>query len=244
MYGFLFKEPFSTKNFETSVLLRPGIGKRILLIHGIACTKEVWFLYPMEYPLHYFIAYDQRGFGEGHALDGDYSFEKYVSDALAVVKHYNPDLIIGHSFGGVVAQALAYHTRKPTIILESTARPPKSLESYSVRYIRAQMWQAIWDSLLSYIFSPGMLLLAINLMRYNPAMPAMDHLNEVLNFEDFCNKDKSSGIMKVIGGKRDNLSPPPEVEYLAKCSGKNAEIYNVNHLGILYPSFVRDTLSS
>lgn len=242
MYGFIYEEPFSNGDLNTMVLVRPGINKKILLIHGIACTKEIWFAYPILFPSYYFIAYDQRGFGDGDCETKNYHFDKYVSDAISVIHKYNPDLIIGHSFGGAVAQKLSHITGIPAIILESTANPPRSLTPKYREYIHSQMVQAIWDSFLSYMFSPGLIMLAINLLKYNPDMPAMGHMAELLDFNNLCDGDKDSKIIKVMGGTRDDIATPSKVKYIAQCANRKAEIYNVNHLGILYPHFVLDSL--
>ena len=242
MYGFIFEEPFKTKNFVTTVAVRPGIGKKILLIHGIACTKEIWFVYPILFPTRYFVAYDQRGFGTGIALDNKYTFDKYVEDALAVAKHYKPDLIVGHSYGGAVAQVVSALTRIPAVILESTAYPPEGLNKESVKTIRMDMQQAISDSLLNYLASPGLILYALNILKYNPDMPAMDHLDELLDFLNLCYYDMKGDLVKIMGGLRDTIARPSAVRFIGKCAEKKVEFFDVNHLGILYPDFVRASL--
>ncbi len=242
MYGFIYEEPFKSDDFVTTVAIRPGVGKKILLIHGIACTKEIWFAYPILYPTNFLLSYDQRGFGTGITSDDDYSFVRYIDDALSVIASYKPDIIVGHSFGGTVAQVVSKKTGIPAIILQSTAEPPRSLTAESRAYMKREMQQAITDSLISYILTPGLILFALNLLKADPAMPAMKHLDEVLKFPDLCVNDSKANIIKVMGGKRDNIATPDKVEHLANCARKKAEIYDVNHLGILYPDFVRRSL--
>lgn len=246
-------EVFKTNTYETTVVKTNGRGEKILLIHGIACTKEIFFLYPLLFPEHNFIAYDLRGFGTGIAKDGDYHFDKYVDDALAIIKHYNPDKIIAHSYGGVIAQRVSYLTKKPVLLMQTSVTPPVDVKHMSTaeleRYatflktqIRYDMYQAALECSMQYLTIPFSLIELMKLMRYNPAMPAMKYLRELFDFPDMCKIDSETNAVAVFGGKRDKVVPLKYIYMLGSCVNKKPEIFNVNHLGIMYPWFVSSSV--
>ncbi len=52
------------------------------------------------------------GFGRSEALEGEYTFEKlaaWVIDLLDIIDVHEPAALVGHSFGGAVATATAWH---------------------------------------------------------------------------------------------------------------------------------------
>jgi len=236
-------ESFRHGDFETTVAVSPGNGKKILLIHGIASTKEIWFLYPILAQDNYYIAYDQRGFGTGISRDNDYHFERYVDDALAIVFKYRPSLIIGHSFGGAIAQKLSAETGIPTVILESGVYPPTEVSGRKLKQaMQMDIRTAIFESLLNYLLTPAAFIMAFKFLQYNPAMPAMGHLDELTDFKDLCIYDAAGNVVKIMGGTRDNIVTKDNVIKVGKCANKNVEFMDVNHAGILYPNFVRQSL--
>jgi pimeloyl-ACP methyl ester carboxylesterase len=88
---------------------RPEPRGRILLIPGWTGSKEDFTpLLPLLADAGYdVLTYDQRGqYESGHA--SDYSLEAYARDALHLVASGNgPAHVLGHSFGGLVAQHAA-----------------------------------------------------------------------------------------------------------------------------------------
>ena len=236
MYPLAVDEEFRVKDYRTTVLVRRAWGKRVLLIHGIACTKEIYFLYPLIFPEHTFIAYDLRGFGTGIAEGEDYHFERYVEDALAIVKKYKPNLIVGHSFGGAIAQRLSHITGIPAVLMQTAATPPEEIKKVNAKFMKSQMLQAAKESMPNYFFIPLSLAYLLPLTMANPAMPAMQHLDELTDLSTLCPEDDK--VIRVMGGLRDTVIKKEEVEKLAECSHVPPVFADVNHAGFMYPDFV------
>lgn len=91
-----------------------GEGPAVLFLHGWGLTARS---YADALPLiaatgHRVIAPALPGFGRSDALDEDYSFEAlstWVVDLLDMLDLPEPVAIVGHSFGGAVATATAWH---------------------------------------------------------------------------------------------------------------------------------------
>ncbi len=83
----------------------PADCKMIVGLHGItasagAMTEPARMLASRGW---HFIAPDMRGHGESTRANGDFSFESLLADFAENVPP-EPDLLIGHSFGGTLAQ--------------------------------------------------------------------------------------------------------------------------------------------
>jgi 3-oxoadipate enol-lactonase len=89
---------------------RAGSGPRLLFISGtggdLRVTPNV-FASPLAKAFD-LVAYDQRGLGRTDKPDVPYSMAQYADDAAALMDHLGWDdaLVIGVSFGGMVAQEL------------------------------------------------------------------------------------------------------------------------------------------
>ncbi len=87
-----------------------GAGAPILLLHGITDNGACWGRTADALAAHYTVyAPDQRGHGKSDAPLAAYTYADYVADALELLRvsgHANA-LVMGHSFGGVVALNLA-----------------------------------------------------------------------------------------------------------------------------------------
>lgn len=87
-----------------------GAGAPILLLHGITDNGACWGRTADALAAHYTVfAPDQRGHGKSDAPLGAYTYADYAADALELLRvngHANA-IVMGHSFGGVVALNLA-----------------------------------------------------------------------------------------------------------------------------------------
>lgn len=239
---------FKHDDFETTVVETcEGCTPRVLLIHGIDCTKEIFFMYPAIFPFIDFIMYDQRGFGTGIATDGDYHFDKFVQDALAVYDAFRPDYVIGHSFGGVMSQEVCVNRKTTCLAMQTTARTPW-FEKSSPSQIKALFDNAKLTALNTFflntqnIFSFAYVLSNLNKVLHNPAMPAMEHANEFLNFGNLCPRDYDKP-MGVIGGNFDEIVPRESINYLASCIKTTPVFLDVPHLGVIFPNYVFYTVN-
>ncbi|CAN5125357.1 hypothetical protein BH11ACT1_BH11ACT1_04930 [soil metagenome] len=87
-----------------------GAGAPVLLLHGVTDSAECWGSVVRHLvggrPV---VAVDARGHGRTPLGDGPYSIGALASDAAEVLRTIvgRPALVVGHSFGGLVAEELA-----------------------------------------------------------------------------------------------------------------------------------------
>jgi aminoacrylate hydrolase len=89
---------------------RDGEGPPVLLIQGVGVVGNGWR--PQIDALadrFTLIAFDNRGFGRSTIRDGTLTIERMAADALALMDSQGFDSfhVVGHSMGGVIAQAIA-----------------------------------------------------------------------------------------------------------------------------------------
>jgi 3-oxoadipate enol-lactonase len=156
-----------------------GSGPRLLFISGTGGDLRVR-PNPLEGPLvkHFTVlAYDQRGLGQSDIPGGPYSMADYGDDAAGLLDAlgWEQAMVVGVSFGGMVAQELAirHPSRVSRLVLACTSSGGGGGASYplhefvdlspSERYSRSvalsdirrdEAWQAThrseWERLLSY----------------------------------------------------------------------------------------------
>lgn len=99
----------------------PKAGRTVVALHGITANGGA-----MAEPARlmaargwHFIAPDMRGHGESSRGDGDFSFDSLLGDLAAAVPA-EPDVLIGHSFGGTLAMlgVLSGLFRPKVLVLE------------------------------------------------------------------------------------------------------------------------------
>jgi 3-oxoadipate enol-lactonase len=102
--------PTVTTRGATVAYLIEGSGPAVLLLQGVGLVGEGWR--PQIDGLRdrfTLVAPDNRGIGGSAILDGRLTIEAMAADALAVMDAAGFDRfhVVGHSMGGVIAQALA-----------------------------------------------------------------------------------------------------------------------------------------
>jgi 3-oxoadipate enol-lactonase len=103
--------PFATINGLELYFERAGAGPPLLFVSGTGGDLRVKpnvFDGPLPKAFD-LLAYDQRGLGRTSKPDEPYSMAQYADDAATLLDHVGWDraLVIGVSFGGMVAQELA-----------------------------------------------------------------------------------------------------------------------------------------
>jgi len=90
---------------------RRGEGPRLLFISGTASDLRMKpNVFDGPFPRHFdTLAYDQRGLGQTSKPDRPYSMAEYAQDAAGLMQAigWGSALVVGVSFGGMVAQELA-----------------------------------------------------------------------------------------------------------------------------------------
>jgi pimeloyl-ACP methyl ester carboxylesterase len=87
-----------------------AVDPPVLLLHGLASAKRIWDLVaPLLAVRRRVVAVDQRGHGASDTPDDGYDIAQVVADdvALADVLALTRPVVVGHSWGGAVALALA-----------------------------------------------------------------------------------------------------------------------------------------
>jgi uncharacterized protein (TIGR03086 family) len=89
---------------------RSGTAPALIFLHYWGGSRRTW--HPVLTRLHpdqALVAYDQRGWGDSSNAPGPYDIERLTDDAQSVIAAfgYTEYVVVGHSMGGKVAQALA-----------------------------------------------------------------------------------------------------------------------------------------
>ncbi len=136
-------ETFKIKGLAVDKI--PGKGLKILFVHGSNGGSWYWHKY-----MNYF--YD-KGFEvyannlRGHAPNpeieelGKVSIYEYIQDTKYVVHEIKPDIIIGHSMGGLITQKLLEEYKFKAGIMACSA-PPKGVK-YHLRKIFKFGWYSM-----------------------------------------------------------------------------------------------------
>lgn len=82
----------------------PAAEKTAVLIHGVTSNAQSWVRVgpKLAEQGYYVVAPNLRGHGQSEKADGHYSLNEMAAD-LAESCPNNPEFVIGHSFGGVMA---------------------------------------------------------------------------------------------------------------------------------------------
>ena len=116
-----------------------GVGRPIVLLHGLASSCHIWDLVAPDLAEDFsVIAVDQRGHGLSDKPESGYDFATVGQDLLGIIKARNLErpIIVGHSWGADVA--LEFAVACPNIsagicfvdggMIEPSARPGMTLE--------------------------------------------------------------------------------------------------------------------
>ena len=119
--------PHATLNDLHLYFERAGAGPRLLFVSGTGGDLRVQpnvFASPLGKAFD-LLAYDQRGLGRTDKPDAPYSMAQYADDAADLMHHigWEDALVVGVSFGGMVAQELAlrHPTKVKRLVLACTS---------------------------------------------------------------------------------------------------------------------------
>jgi uncharacterized protein (TIGR03086 family) len=124
LIGFTGRDPQQMKQTMAMVIdvdgvhlyadTRSGAEPALIFLHYWGGSRRTWRLVLNRlHPDQAFANYDQRGWGDSANAPGPYDMQRLADDALGVIAAlgYTDYVLVGHSMGGKVAQALA--ARRP-----------------------------------------------------------------------------------------------------------------------------------
>ncbi len=105
-------------------VIERGSGRPVVLVHGYTLALAVWTLQLERWPeldALRLLAYDQRGHGASSIGSDGLTIDALVDDLVAVLEQLDLHdvVLVGHSLGGMVVQALA--ARRPDIVAHRVA---------------------------------------------------------------------------------------------------------------------------
>jgi pimeloyl-ACP methyl ester carboxylesterase len=97
-------ETISLDDGAATTLERWGTSGPIMLcVHGMTSSRKSWYRLAKRFGDRYqVLAYDQRGHGDSAQIEGPMSLERGVADLRNVAAVVDPDILVGHSWGGAV----------------------------------------------------------------------------------------------------------------------------------------------
>jgi 3-oxoadipate enol-lactonase len=231
----------------------PSDGPRLLFVSGSGGdlrTKPNVFDGPLATAGFDLLAYDQRGLGQSSVPDPPYTMADYADDAAGLLDHQGWDtaLVVGVSFGGMVAQELAirHPDRIAKLVLCCTSSGGAGSPSYPLHTltdldederIRIQLgisdtrygaeWQAANPDRAESIFA--------TMRRGRPASDGERHQLEARSHHD--TYDRLPGITAptlVAAGRHDGIAPLANAEAIvARVPNAELRVYEGGHLFIV-----------
>lgn len=78
-------------------------GPVMLCVHGMTSSRKAWMRLAKQFGDRYqVVAYDQRGHGDSAEIEGPMSLERGIADVRNAAALTDPDILVGHSWGGAV----------------------------------------------------------------------------------------------------------------------------------------------
>jgi non-heme chloroperoxidase len=131
--------------------------RNVLFVHGQFAGAGVWEAWLPFFAGRGFGAYalDLRGRGQSRPVPdlGRVSVRDYVEDACLVARHLGKPAVVGHSMGGLIAQALAADDMVNAAVLITPA-PPRGIPLFAPRLLLKQL-KYLPATLLSRTLDPG-----------------------------------------------------------------------------------------
>jgi 3-oxoadipate enol-lactonase len=218
-----------------------GTGEQLLFISGTGGDlrhRPSVFDGPLA-SRHEVLAYDQRGLGQTSVPDGPYTMADYANDAAALVtaRGWDSCLVVGVSFGGMVAQELAI--RHPHLVrrlvlvctssgggggasipfdelatLKGEARATRQIEMMDARWNDARRathhaeWKMMVDAITDYLRDDA--------PSSEPAKGSALQLEARRHHDTWDRLASISSPTLVCGGRYDGIAPPRNSERLAE----------------------------
>lgn len=104
--------PYATVNNARIYFETEGKGPSLVLVAGYSCDLTFWDLVREELASHFtLVLLDNRCCGKSDYFEGHLTIEQMALDVAALIDHLHLEKahVLGHSMGGAIVQALAFH---------------------------------------------------------------------------------------------------------------------------------------
>jgi 3-oxoadipate enol-lactonase len=212
------------------------------------------------------LAYDQRGLGQTSRPDISYTMADYADDANALLDAlgWNHCLVMGISFGGMVAQefALRYPHRIERLVLACTSSGGAGGASYPfhefadlpvedyVRYVlqlsdirRDEAWQAANSSQFRTLFDQTLAGLRVGADEPGRYIGACRQLEARARHDTYERLPTLNMPVYICGGRYDGIATPRNLEAMQKqIPGARLELFEGGHLFFIQDSRAFDRI--
>ncbi len=244
--------PFARANGTDLYFELAGAGERLLFISGTGADlrRSPRLTDDPRFAAFELLQYDQRGLGQSAVPVGPYTMAGYADDAAGLLDAvgWEACLVLGVSFGGMVAQELAirHPERVRRLVLACTSSGGTGGASYPLHELvgldaqaslerRFQLldtrWDAAWRS-----ENPEMVAMIAEGFQLGGPDGGPDE-GPLLQLEARSHHDTSARLEQigcptlVCGGRYDGLAPPANSEFLAaKIPGAGLAIFDGGHI--------------
>ena len=232
-----------------------GNGPRVLFFNGSGATLESSS--PIIDGLRSFatvLAHDQRGLGRTGIIDGPFTMAQYARDGADLLDHvgWGSCIIVGISFGGMVAQefAVTFPERVEKLVLLCTGAGGDAGSSYPLHenielepVERANKMRTIFDTRFTdeFLANDNFAAAMAKMLRERELVDKPDDVRrgEALQLEARRHHDVASRLGNitcptlVMAGRYDGIAPVANSEAIvARISGAQLRVYEGGHLFI------------
>jgi len=233
-----------------------GKGPRLLVISGTGGDlRRSPSIFEMPMVEHFeILAYDQRGLGQTSRPDIPYTLVDYADDANALLDAvgWNRCLVMGISFGGMVAQefALRYPLRVERLVLASTSSGGAGGASYPLHELshlkvdeyarrilylsdtrRDAVWQAANPAQFQLLLDQTLEGLKVGVDEPGRQMGARRQLEARVLHDTYERLSTLKIPVYICGGRYDGITTPSNLEAMQKqIPGARLELFEGGHL--------------
>jgi 3-oxoadipate enol-lactonase len=233
-----------------------GTGPRLLIISGTGGDlRSSPSIFEMPIAQHFeILAYDQRGLGQTSRPDIPYAMADYADDANALLDavRWNRCLVMGFSFGGMVAQefALRYPHRIKRLVLACTSSGGAGGASYPlhelanlpvedyVRHVlqlgdtrRDSVWQAANPAQFQALFDQTLKGLQVGEDEPGRQIGFRRQLEARAHHDTYERLPNLRLPVYICGGRYDGIATPANLEAIQKqIPGARLELFEGGHL--------------